>query len=94
MNNTTATAGISEEQIDEKVIQQADNDAAWEDWIMAKREKPEDLLLPAELAARAAFIAKLHHKTSMKEWVENVVKERVDFEEAAFAGLKQALSAM
>jgi len=48
--------------------------------------------LPFELAARAAFFARLHREASVEEWLRRVIQERIDLEEAAFAGLKRDLA--
>jgi len=49
--------------------------------------------LPSELAARAAFFARLHREMNVEDWLIRVIQERVDLEEAAFAGLKRDLVA-
>ena len=83
---------LSEEQIDEIVVAQAENDAAWKDPILVRAVSPTTLSLPSELAARAVFFARLHKKTSVEDWLWSIIQERIDFEEAAFAGLKRALA--
>jgi hypothetical protein len=83
---------LSEEQIDELVIAQAEDDTAWEDPIAVHAVSPTTLSLPAEMAARAAFFAQLHKKSSVEDWLKSIIQERIDFEEAAFAGLKRALT--
>ena len=82
---------LSEEQIDEIVISQADDDTAWEDPILVRRNAPTTVSLPAELATRAAFLAQIHKMSSVEDWLRIIIKERIDFEAAAFAGLKQSL---
>jgi len=54
---------------------------------------PLAMSLPPELATQAAFFARLHKVTSVEEWLRGIIEERIDFEEAAFARLKQALAA-
>jgi len=83
---------FSEEQIDEIVVAQAEDDAAWEDPISVRAVSPTTLSLPSELAARATFFAQLHKKTSVEDWLWSIIQERIDFEKAAFAGLKRALA--
>jgi hypothetical protein len=51
-------------------------------------KSPTTLSLPSELAARATFFAQLHKKTSVEDWLWSIIQERIDFEEAAFAGLE------
>ena len=82
---------MSEKQIDEIVIAQADDPEAWKEPISVSRDTPTVMSLPPELVARAAFIAQLHKVTSVEEWLRRIIQERVDFEEAAFVGLKQSL---
>ena len=81
-----------EEQIDEIVIAQADDDAAWEEPIWVHRTAPTTMSLPSDLASRAAFFAQLHKVSSVEEWLRRIIQERIDFEESAFTGLKQALA--
>jgi predicted component of type VI protein secretion system len=45
----------------------------------------------ADLAARAAFLARGHRSESLDEWLTHVIRERVELEEAAFVGAKQEL---
>jgi hypothetical protein len=82
---------LSEEQIDQIVVNQADDDSAWDDPVHVERTKPASLSIPADLAARAAFLAQVHRSESLDEWLTHVIRERVELEEAAFAGAKQEL---
>jgi len=83
---------FSEEQIDKLVESQAEEDSAWEKPIHVHRAKPTALSLPAELAARAAFLARLHREKNVEEWLARIIKERVELEEVAFNEAKRALS--
>jgi hypothetical protein len=85
------TKRLDENEIDHRVIDQADDDSAWEKPVKVKRDKTS-LTLPANLAARAAFLARLHRKASLDEWLTDVIQERVELEEAAFADARQAMS--
>jgi len=53
---------------------------------VVKRSKPASLSLPGELAAGAAFLAKLHREPAVDKWVERVVRERVEFGGASLHG--------
>ena len=83
---------LSEEQIDEIVIARADNDTAWEEPILVHRATAVTISLPSELASRAAFFAQLHRMSNVEDWLRCIIQERIDFEEAAFTGLKQILA--
>ena len=58
--NSTRTKP-SEKEIDRIVTAQANDDSAWEKPVSVRRTKPASLSIPADLAARAAFLAQLHH---------------------------------
>ncbi|MBI5854848.1 MAG: hypothetical protein HZB35_06390 [Nitrospirae bacterium] len=84
---------LSEETIDQTVIAQADKESAWGPPIRVRRPKHTSVALPADLAAQAAFFARLHRDTNVAAWFQRVVKERLDWEEAVFMRLKRQLSA-
>lgn len=86
------TTILDQEGIDRLVISQSDDESAWEAPIRVKRSKPASLSLPGELAARAAFLARLHREASVDKWVERVVRERVELEELAFTEVKKKLA--
>jgi hypothetical protein len=50
------------------------------------------LSISADLAARATFLAKLHRERRVDEWVERVLRERVEIEESAFTAAKKTLA--
>lgn len=80
------------DEIDRLVTIQADDKSAWEKPLTIRRPKSKSLLLPARLAARAGFFARLHGETRLEKWVEQIVKERVEIEEAAFSAAKKSLA--
>ena len=82
----------TEEEIDRIVIAQADDNSAWEKPVRVRRTKPTTVTIPAELAARVAFLARLHRKTTVEEWVTRIIEDRVEIEEGAFAGAKRELT--
>ena len=84
---------LSEVEIDKMVVAQANDDSAWEKPIRVRRTKSASLSIPAELAARAAFLARLHRKASVEEWLTHIIQERIELEEAAFVGVKHDLAA-
>ena len=83
---------LDQEAIDQLVVSQANDDSAWEAPVQVSRSKPAALSLPGELAARAAFLAKLHREPGIDKWVERVVRERVELEEFAYAEAKKKLA--
>ena len=89
---TKATHKLSELEIDQIIVAQADNDTDWEQPIRVERSNPASLSLPGDLAARAAFLAQLHRTRSVEEWLTRVILERVELEEAVFVGIKQNLA--
>jgi hypothetical protein len=83
---------LSEQESDQAVESQADDDSAWEEPIHVRRAKPASLSIPAELAARAAFLARLHREKNPEEWLTRVIRERVELEEVAFVEAKREMS--
>ncbi|MBM3238435.1 hypothetical protein FJZ31_19250 [Candidatus Poribacteria bacterium] len=83
---------LSEEEIDTIVVAQTDDDSAWEEPIRVRKAKHTSLVLPSELAARAAFFAYLHREVSVEDWLRRIIQERIDLEEVAFAELKRDLA--
>jgi hypothetical protein len=83
---------LTEKEIDRKVIAEADDETAWGKAVRVKKTKPASLSIPPDLASRAAFLAKLHRKNTVEEWLTRIIQERIELEEAAFAGAKQELT--
>jgi hypothetical protein len=81
----------SEQEIDRIVVEQASDDSAWQKAVRVRRGESASLSIPADLAARAAFLARLHRKASVDEWLTQIVQERVELEEAAFVEAKRGL---
>ena len=86
------TTILDQEEIDRLIISQSDDDSTWEAPVRVKRSKLASLSIPGELAARAAFLARLHRETGVDKWVERVVRERVELEELAFKLAKKKLA--
>ena len=82
---------LTEAEIDDIVVGQAEDEAAWEASIYVHRDEPTSVNIPAELAARAAFLAQVHRQANVEEWLTRIIRERVELEEAAFAGAKREL---
>jgi hypothetical protein len=88
-----AIASQPEAEIDALVAAETEDNAAWEAPVSVQRGAPAALELPADLAARAAFLARVHHATGVAEWVTRVIRERVELEEGAFAAAKKEMAA-
>lgn len=83
---------LSEREIDDVVVTQADNDTAWAQSVLVRRARPAMVSLSADLAARAGFFARLHRERNIETWVSKVIQERLDLEEAAFTGVKREIA--
>jgi len=83
---------LTEQDIDQIVVAQAEDAAAWGKPVRVNNTKTTSVPLPSALATRVAFFARLHREQSMAAWVERIIQERLDLEEAAFAGLKRDLA--
>ena len=83
---------VTQDQIDRQVVADANVDSAWQRAIAVRRAKSTSLSIPAELAARATFLARLHRERKVDKWVERIVRERVEIEESAFTTAKKTLA--
>jgi DNA polymerase III alpha subunit (gram-positive type) len=82
---------LSEEEIDEIVITQANDDSQWEEPIHVNRSKKLSIPVTSKLAERIAFFTRLHHEPSVGDWLRHIIQERLDMEESAFVELKHDL---
>jgi hypothetical protein len=83
---------LTEDEIDRRVIAQADDDSGWEKPIRVRKSKSAAVSLSSELASRAAFFARLHREASVEEWLRRIIEERINIEEAVFAESKRDLA--
>ena len=82
---------MAQEEIDALVVSRSEDESAWEARVQVKRQ-PASLSISGELAARAAFLARLHREAGVDQWVERVLRERVELEESAFNEAKKKLA--
>jgi hypothetical protein len=80
----------TQDEIDNRLIAEATDDSAWETPVRVSR-KGAAIGLPASLAQRAAFLARLHHERNLETWVERVIRDRVELEERAFTQARREL---
>ncbi|MFZ5912289.1 MAG: hypothetical protein ACOYYU_19975 [Chloroflexota bacterium] len=71
---------MTEAEIDELVEKQADDESAWDEPVRVRKTKGASISIPPDLAARAAFLAKLHRKSNMEEWLTRVIQERIELD--------------
>jgi hypothetical protein len=83
---------LTEDQIDEIVISEANDESAWAKPVVVRRSRGAALKIPTELEARAAFLAHLHKMSDVQDWITKVLRERIELEEMAFAELKRDLA--
>jgi len=83
---------LSEKAIDNIVVSQTNNDSAWEKPIHVRKTKSASLSIPADLAGRAAFLARLHRETGIEEWLMRIIRERIEIEEVAFNEAKREIA--
>ena len=86
------TSSLSPEIVDRRVVSQSEDDSAWDPPVRVKSRKSASLSIPGDLAARAAFLARLHREVDLESWVRRVLRERVELEEFAFTEAKKKLS--
>jgi len=82
---------VSEGEIDAIVEAQAADDSEWEKPIQVRKSKAASVSIPADLAARVAFLAQLHRERNAQDWLARIIKERVELEEVAFLEAKREM---
>ncbi len=85
-------AALTDEEIDEIVTAEADDDSAWAEPVPVHPEQPAAIALSGDLAARAAFLARIHREKSLKNWLLRVIRERIELEEGAFVEAKRTFA--
>ncbi len=83
---------VTDEEIDEIVTAEADDDSAWAEPVPVLPQQPAAIALSGDLAARAAFLARIHREKSLKSWLLRVIRERIELEEGAFVEAKRAFA--
>jgi hypothetical protein len=83
---------MTEQDIDNLVVARAGDDSAGEAPVQVRRGEPGTISIPADLAARAAFLAQVHLASGVEEWLTRVIRERIELEEVAFAEAKRDLA--
>lgn len=86
------TQKLSEEEIDEIVVKEANDLTKWEKPIAVKAPKAISLRLSPELIQKAKFFAETHKIENYREWLENIIRERIELEEDLLEALKSDLA--
>src|SRR5438067_13026851 len=81
----------TQEQIDQLVTIQADEDSAWEKPTVVRRPKSMPLSISGDLAALAAFLAKIHRESGLVKWFELIVRVRVEIDVSEFTDVKMGI---
>ncbi len=62
INHQINPGNLSGSEIDQIVIEQAEDDSAWDDPIEVRKTPPTAVSIPVELTARAAFLAGIENQ--------------------------------
>jgi hypothetical protein len=92
MKTKKRVSPLSEKEIDDLVVAQANKDTAWAQPVLVRQARLATVSLSADLAARAGFFARLHRESSIETWISKVLQERLDLEVAAFTGVKREIA--
>ena len=86
MSRKPTSERLSEADVDDLVVAQADNDSSWDETVRAKPLKWRTVRVPEELAARAGFLATLRNEARIDDWIRRIIRERIELEEATLRG--------
>ncbi len=71
---------LTDEQIDEMVIKEADDLSKWVTPIKVRAPQAISLRLSPELIQKIKFLATLHKTDNYQNWLEKIIKERIQLE--------------
>ncbi len=74
----TVKTRLSDAEIDALVEAQADSASAWNKPTKVRRGKSASVSLPADLAARAVFLAKLNREKNVDSWLARIVRNALN----------------
>lgn len=82
---------LTDEQIDEMVIKEADDLSKWDEPIKVKAPQAISLRLSAELIQKIKFMATIHKTDTYQNWLEKIIKERIQLEDELLDSIKSNL---
>jgi len=81
---------LSEEEIDELVVAQADDVQAWDAPIQVRPAgQSTSIRLSSAMIQRAKFFAQLHGQRGYQSWLKEIINERIQLEERMFSAVKR-----
>lgn len=83
---------LTEENIDEIVIKEADDFTRWEEPVLVKSNFITSIRLSPETIRRAKYFAKVHKSRGYQTWLKQIIEERIRIEEEILSELKQGFS--
>lgn len=81
---------LTEEEIDEIVIREADDLSKWEEPIQVKAPQATSIRLSPQTIQKAKLLASIH-KAQYQAWLEQIVEERIHLEEELLDSIKSNL---
>jgi hypothetical protein len=88
IKNIKSTA--KEQTIDNLVIEQANNDQAWEKELdINPKSQPTSIRLNTRTIQRAKFFARVHRQRGYQSWLKNIIEERINTEYELYKRLKR-----
>jgi len=76
------------EQIDEIVTKESDDLSKWEEPIEVKAPQAVLLRLSPELIQKIKFLATIHKTDNYQNWLEKIIKERIQLEDELLDSIK------
>ena len=80
---------LTNEQIDEIVTIESDDLSKWEEPIEVKAPQAVLLRLSPELIQKIKFLATIHKTDNYQNWLEKIIKERIQLEDELLDSIKE-----
>jgi len=82
---------LTEQEIDEIVISEADDISKWEEPISVKPSGEASIRLSPDTIRKAKYFARLHKYRGYQPWLKRIIEDRIRTEEEILKDLKQML---
>ena len=82
---------ITEQEIDEIVISEANDISKWEKPISVKPSGAASIRLSPDTIRKARYFARLHKYRGYQTWLKQIIEDRIKTEEEILKDLKQRL---
>lgn len=79
---------ITEKEVDEIVIREANDLTKWEEPIQVKAPQATSIRLSPQIIQKVKFLASVHKEREYQNWLKRIIEERIQLEEELLESVK------